>query len=90
MAVNFFDGYKGYIHCDGFPGYDTLATKSPDIILSGCMYHARRKFFEITKIIKAKEGVVVVTRLSAVPKIVKHDRLKYLATKTVVIDRALF
>lgn len=66
VAMNFFEGYKGYIHCDGFPGYDTLAGKSPDIILVGCMYHARRKFVEITKVIKSKEGVA-------------HDVLKYIA-----------
>jgi transposase len=57
VVLEFFDGYKGYIHCDGFPGYDTLAAKSPDIVLSGCMYHVRRKFVEITKMTKSKEGV---------------------------------
>ena len=57
VAVNFFKGYKGYIHCDGYPAYDTLKATLPDIVLSGCMYHARRKFVEITKIVKAKEGV---------------------------------
>lgn len=66
VPEKFFAGYKGYIHCDGFPGYDTLANKSPDIILSGCMYHARRKFVEITKVIKAKEGVA-------------HDVIKYIS-----------
>lgn len=57
VPLNFFDGYKGYIHCDGFPGYDALAGKSLNIKLSGCMYHARRKFVEIIKVTKAKEGV---------------------------------
>ncbi|CAN5142104.1 IS66-like element ISPsy5 family transposase [soil metagenome] len=66
VPLAFFDGYKGYIHCDGFPGYDTLAAKSIDITLSGCLYHARRKFVEIIKIIKAKEGVA-------------HDVVKYIA-----------
>jgi transposase len=66
VAANFFEKYKGYIHCDGFPGYDTLAAKSSDIVLSGCLYHARRKFVEITKIIKSKEGVA-------------YDVLKYIA-----------
>lgn len=67
VAAEFFDGYKGYIHCDGFPGYDTLAAKSPHITLSGCMYHARRKFVEITKVVKSKEGVA-------------HDVVRYIAT----------
>lgn len=57
VALNFFADYKGYIHCDGFPGYDALASKSPDIKISGCMYHARRKFIEIVKVTKVKEGV---------------------------------
>lgn len=66
IALDFFDGYKGYIHCDGFPGYDAVAAKSPDITLVGCLYHARRKFVEITKVVKSKEGVA-------------HDVLKYIA-----------
>lgn len=66
VAMDFFDGYKGFIHCDGFPGYDTLMSKSPDITLVGCMYHARRKFVEITKVIKSKEGVA-------------HDVLKFIS-----------
>ena len=65
IALNFFAGYIGYIHCDGFLGYDVLAAKSSDIKLSGCMYHARRKFVEIVKVTKAKEGVA-------------HDVLKYI------------
>jgi transposase len=73
VALNFFDGYKGYIHCDGFPGYDTLAAKSPDIILSGCLYHARRKFVEITKVIKSKEGIA-------------HDVLRYIALLAKIED----
>lgn len=42
VAKEFFDGFKGYLHCDGFPGYDSLAAKNDHIILSGCLYHARR------------------------------------------------
>jgi transposase len=66
VALNFFSGYKGYIHCDGFPGYDALAATTSDIKLSGCMYHARRKFVEIIKVTKAKEGVA-------------YDVLKYIS-----------
>ena len=57
VPLTFFDGYKGYIHCDGYPGYDALAAKSTDIKLSGCMYHVRRKFVEITKLTKSTDGV---------------------------------
>lgn len=57
VPLAFFDRYQGYIHCDGYGGYDALSEKSPDITLSGCMYHARRKFAEILKVTKATEGV---------------------------------
>ena len=71
VALDFFEGYKGYIHCDGFPGYDALAAKSVDIRLSGCLYHARRKFVEIIKVTQAKEGVA-------------HDVLKYISRLAVI------
>jgi len=83
VALNFFDGYKGYIHCDGFPGYDTLASKSDDIKLSGCLYHARRKFVEIIKVTHAKEGVahnvlLYITKLAKIEEEIKsfstHDK----------------
>ncbi len=57
VLLNFFENYHGTIHCDGFPGYDALAARSSRITLSGCMYHVRRKFIEITKMTQAKEGV---------------------------------
>jgi len=50
IPLDFFgDDYKGYIHCDGYPGYDAMA-KVNKATLVGCMLHARRKFFDITKI----------------------------------------
>lgn len=41
----FLDGYKGILHVDGYKGYDGL----PNVQLSGCWAHARRKFDEATK-----------------------------------------
>ncbi len=49
VAYEFFESYKGYIHCDGYQGYDSLAGKNKQITLVGCLYHARRKFVEILK-----------------------------------------
>lgn len=77
VALTFFENYKGYIHCDGFPGYDTLASKSPEIMLSGCMYHVRRKFIEIIKTVQAKEGVAhdvvkFIARLSQIEEEIKE------------------
>ena len=41
-AVNFLNGYTGYLVCDGYDGYNKLK----DITRCGCWAHARRKFYE--------------------------------------------
>lgn len=51
--VDFFTDYKGYIHADASSVYDKMA-KSPDITLSYCHAHARRKFEPIEKAGKGK------------------------------------
>jgi transposase len=40
-AIDFLDGYSGYLQVDGYQAY-----ASTDAILSGCWAHARRKFKE--------------------------------------------
>ena len=50
VPLKFFnDNYKGYIHCDGYSAYETMAKKNYDVNLVGCMLHARRKFMDIAK-----------------------------------------
>ena len=80
VILDFFTDYKGYIHCDGFPGYDALAAKSPVIKLVGCLYHARRRFVEITKVTKTKEGVAhdVLQRMAKLAQI--EEEIKELTT----------
>lgn len=38
--------YRGYLQTDGYEVYEQLFGNREDIILVGCMAHARRKFFE--------------------------------------------
>lgn len=57
VVNEFFEDYSGYLHCDGYPGYDALTTKNRKIKLVGCLYHARRKFVEVAKLAPNKEGV---------------------------------
>lgn len=57
VVEEFFTDYSGYLHCDGYPGYDALASKNHEIELVGCLYHARRKFVEVAKLAPNKEGV---------------------------------
>ncbi len=57
VATHFLTDYAGYLHCDGFTGYDSLATKNQMIKLVGCLYHSRRKFVEVAKLMPNTEGV---------------------------------
>ena len=73
---NFFADFSGYLHCDGFPGYDTLSNKRKTIKLVGCWYHARRKFVEVTKLMPNKKGVAahvvnLIAQLSIIEEKIK-------------------
>jgi transposase len=57
VPEEFLEGFAGYLHCDGFTAYDTISAKNPAITLVGCLYHARRKFVEVSKILPGKEGI---------------------------------
>jgi len=54
-AKTFLDGYKGYLHTDGYQGYEKI-----DATLVGCWAHARRKFIEAKKVQGNDEGGVRV------------------------------
>jgi len=51
-AIQFLKGFKGYLHCDGYSGYNKLSDKG--IIRVGCLAHIRRKFVEAIPLEKAK------------------------------------
>jgi len=57
VPANFFEDFAGFLHCDGYTAYDSLASKNPGLTLVGCLYHARRKFVEVAKLAPNKEGV---------------------------------
>lgn len=75
--MKFLSGFKGYLHVDGYSGYNNL----PDIILVGCFAHARRKFTEALKAlpddsktakVAAKEGLAYCNRLFALEREMKE------------------
>ena len=51
-AVTFLKNFKGYVHSDGYSGYNKLS----DIIRCGCWAHLRRKFVEAIPGKKAKDS----------------------------------
>jgi len=66
-AIEFLQGYCGYLQTDGYDAYDSAAKGLPGIIQVGCFAHARRRFFEAAKINKkpqsAEEGMKYIRRL---------------------------
>ena len=42
--------FKGYLHCDGYKGYDSFAARQGDITQVGCWYHVRRYFKDAEKL----------------------------------------
>ena len=49
-------GFKGYLQCDGYVGYDQVCEEN-DLIRLGCMDHCRRKFFDAYKASGKRDGV---------------------------------
>jgi transposase len=47
------EGFSGFLHCDGFSGYDAYAVDH-DVKLVGCWMHCRRNFFEVARSTKSK------------------------------------
>lgn len=45
VPQGFLHGFKGYLHVDGYPGYQGI----PGVTLAGCWAHARRGFAEALK-----------------------------------------
>ena len=57
--ARFLKGFKGYMHVDGYQGYNNL----PGITLVGCWSHARRRFDEALKALpKDKQNADVASR----------------------------
>ena len=72
VPIQFWDGFKGYIHVDAYGGYNKLE-KIQQILRVNCMAHARRKFAEVAKLSKKKHGVSheVIERIAKLYKIEK-------------------
>tara|TARA_R110001583_G_scaffold157548_1_gene309477 strand:- start:27 stop:1595 length:1569 start_codon:yes stop_codon:yes gene_type:complete len=63
-AIDFLNGYKGYLHTDGYQAYGLTEAR-----LVGCLAHIRRKFVDTKKIqAKSKAGKVDVV-LSIIGKL---------------------
>ena len=55
VAEGYLGEFSGYLHCDGYGGYDALAKKKK-IQQVGCWFHVRRKFVDAKKL-SSKDGL---------------------------------
>jgi len=86
-ADEFFAGFKGAIHVDGYAGYNDVAAQD-DITRIGCWAHARRKFVEALPNGKMKGISGKVIRLIAeLYKIEKNCKEKELSPKEIYEQR---
>lgn len=80
IPLKFFENYSGFLQTDGYSGYNSLRDKK-SIISVGCWAHARRKFFEITKISKtsgsAHIGLKFINKLYGVEHKANELNLSY-------------
>jgi len=80
-AKTFLTGFSGYLQTDGFPGYHIFEGENSEVILLGCMAHARRKFHDALKALpkgnQKKPGMVQmaiskIAKLYAIEKQIKR------------------
>jgi hypothetical protein len=80
-AARFLQGYKGYLHTDGYCGY--RAKLPEDVIIVGCWAHMRRYFMDTLKCLEedvrpmhpASKGLDFCNRLFALEKEFKKQKL---------------
>ena len=78
-AKAFLEGYSGYLQTDGYEGYDAAIKGMAGIKHVGCFAHARRYFFEASKVTKnsksAEEGIKQIRRLYMIEDELREQKL---------------
>lgn len=92
IAIDFFNEYQGYCHCDGYGAYDAVSVINKQFKQAGCWYHARRKFTDAAKVSK-KAGMAdwfikQIQRLAKIEKFITTEKLDAAQTKTYRLEHA--
>lgn len=79
IPLDFFGSdYTGYVHCDGYSGYESMSAVNQSRLV-GCLLHARRKFFEITKVHKtpglSHQAMEFFNDLAQIEQAIREQRL---------------
>ena len=74
--------YEGYVQSDGYVGYDELS-RQPTIQMLGCWAHARRKFFEVTKVTNNAQSAQIalgfIRKLYEIEHLADEQKMKEVA-----------
>ena len=57
-AINFLQGFSGYLECDGFSGYKKMDRLTEEVSIACCWAHARRSFADAVKAYGEKKAGV--------------------------------
>jgi len=92
-AKELLSGYCGFLQTDGYEGYDAALKELPGIIHVGCFAHARRKFFEASKVTTqaatAEEGMGYIKKLYTIESRLRKKYEKAEERKTFLRVRQL-
>ena len=83
--LEYLEGFKGTIECDGFSVYETLENNVEGISIANCYAHARRPFAEIVKSLEASgktRGTTAKKAIELIAEIYKaENKLKDLSVE---------
>lgn len=79
--------YNGYLQCDGYTVYDKIGT-NPNIILAGCLVHARRKFHDALDSDKkrAQTALELFRKMYLEERAIKEETLNDFAQRKIIRD----
>jgi transposase len=89
VVVDLLQSFKGAVQSDGYGAYDIYENKK-DVLLLGCMAHARRKFEQArdNDPLRAKYALTVIQDLYAIERKAKNDGLDYEKVRQLRIERS--
>jgi transposase len=91
-ATTFLNGFSGAHQCDAYSGYNELHQKT-GVFHVACWAHARRKFFDITKIVKtqglAHQMVALIKKLYKIEREALDKDMEPLQIKTLRMEKSV-
>lgn len=94
VALDLLAGYKGYLQCDGYGGYDEAITKY-GLTPVGCFAHARRRFYDAhtaTPSDGALQAVKYIDHIFAIERQLRqaeYDEQTFVALRTHITEPVL-